>query len=116
MTTATEEALPTASVTTEREWRLSGRAQEVNVNRRWPWFKIGSALSPSAFAEDAELVVLPDGWSTNVVERPLFAGQFLELEREPSLWERLASLRSMIPEEERGWLPADAAQNIDEYL
>lgn len=88
----------------------------MNAIRQWHWFKVGSALLPSAFAEDTELDVLPGGWYTNVVERPLFAAPFLELEREPSLWERLARLRSMIPVGERGRLPADAAQNVDEYL
>lgn len=80
---------------------------------RWPRFKIGSAFLPSSFELAA---TLPGGWSTNVLEAPLFADEVFVLVQKQSLWDKLARLRSMIPAEERSRYPTDGARNLDKYL
>src|SRR3990170_2599364 len=64
----------------------------------WPPFKTGSALQALGFAEEVELANV---WSTSVLGKPLFAGQVFAMRPKPSLWDKLAQLRSMIPAEER---------------
>lgn len=90
--------------------------ERVPLTVRWPVFKVGSTLLVPSLAEEVELSeTLPNGWSTNVLEKPLFAGQVF-LRRKPSLWDKLARLRTMIPPEERSRYPADGARNLDRYL
>jgi len=78
----------------------------------WPFFKTGSALRALSFAEEVEL---PNAWWC-VLERPFFAGQVLAVRPKPSLWDKLAQLRSMIPAEERQKYPTDGARNLDKYV
>ena len=78
----------------------------------WPPFKTGSALQALSFAEEVEL---PNAWWC-VLENPFFAGQVLAVRPKPSLWDKLARLRSMIPAEERRKYPTDSARNLDRYL
>jgi hypothetical protein len=78
----------------------------------WPFFKTGSALQALSFAEEVEL---PNAWWC-VLEKPSFADQVLAVRPKPSLWDKLARLRSMIPAEERRKYPTDSARNLDKYL
>ena len=86
--------------------------EEIPPSFPWPYFKTGSALRASSFAEEVELT--NDWWC--VLERPFFAGQVLAVRPKPSLWDKLARLRNMIPAEERRKYPADSARNLDKYL
>jgi hypothetical protein len=92
-------------------------AAEVPGMSRWPSFRIGSALLASGFAEDVEFAAtLPPDWTTNVLERPLFALDILVVEPRRSLWDKLAQLRATIPAEAQRALPRDAARQLDKYL
>jgi len=90
-----------------------GDQPEVPRTVPWPPFKTGSALQALGFAEEVELT---NAWSTSVLQKPLFAGQVLAIRPKPSLWDKLAQLRSMIPAEERRRHPTDGARNLDKYL
>lgn len=116
MTTGTEETSGTASLIVEREPWPFLRPQEfvIRYRRRWP--KAGSTVLAPSFAEEVDVIVSVGGWSTNVAESPLFASQILAPAKRSTLWEKLARLRGMIPDEERRRYPADAARNIDRYL
>ncbi len=116
MTRVMEETRGTASLTVEREPWPSQPPYEFYITFRGQWPKLGSAVLLSSFAEEVEVGVPMGGWSTNVAESPLFVGQLLAHGKRPSLWEKLARLRNMIPEEERQRYPADAARNLDKYL
>jgi hypothetical protein len=99
--------------TEERRGTVSAMDQEeVPPSVAWPFFKTGSALLALTFAEEVQLT---NAWWC-VLEKPFFAGQVLAAEPKPSLWEKLARLRSMIPAEERRKYPADSARNLDKYL
>lgn len=78
-------------------------------------WKQPSGLSMKTFAEFEEAMrqAVPGGWSSNVVEVPLFQEEVI---MKPSLWERLAKLRDIVPAAERTRMPKDAAQNLDKYL
>jgi len=77
----------------------------------WPYFKTGSAVKASSFAEPVEL---PNMWWC-ALEKPFFAGQVLAVKPKPSLWDKLAQLRSMIPAEEQRKYPTDGARSLDKY-
>jgi hypothetical protein len=100
--------------TTEARGTASLRdPEEIPPYVPWPPFKIGSALQALSFAEEVELA---NAWYTSVLEKPLFAGQVLAVRPKPSLWDKLAQLRSMIPAEERQKYPTDGARNLDKYV
>ena len=86
--------------------------EEIPAPVSWPYFKTGSAVKASSFAEPVEV---PNMWWC-ASEKPFFAGQILGRRPKPSLWDKLAQLRSMIPAEERRKYPADGARNLDTYL
>jgi len=86
--------------------------EEIPPSVPWPFFKTGSALQALSFAEEVELT---NAWWC-VLEKPFFAGQVLAAEPKPSLWDKLARLRNLIPAEERRKYPTDSARDLDRYL